>query len=111
MARAFSQHPIATDTVVWAQSQPGCKVRLGFPSAHVKPDFADNGLGDHDIDAVDPGQIYPADALEFTAEIEVRCMTLRLLVSFGCSRRLRGWLPNGGSHFGRLASNPVLEAL
>jgi hypothetical protein len=66
-------------------------VRFGLPSAHIQPDFADDGLGDHDIDTVDPGQIYAADALEFTAEIEIRGMTLRLLVSFGCSRCLRSW--------------------
>jgi hypothetical protein len=57
-------------------------VRFGFPSVHIQPDFADNGLANHDIDAVDPRQIYPADALEFTAEIKIRCMTLRPPVSF-----------------------------
>jgi hypothetical protein len=86
-------------------------VRLGFPSAHIQADCADDRLADHDIDAVDPGQIYPADALEFTAEIEIRGMTLRLLVSFGGARRRRGGLLDCSSRLGRLCSQSVRETL
>jgi hypothetical protein len=35
---------------------------LIFPPCHVEPDFADDGLGDADVDPVDPGEIDAADA-------------------------------------------------
>ena len=47
-------------------------MHLGFPSAQNQPDFANDGLGDYYIDALDLGQARPANALEFTAEVEVR---------------------------------------
>ena len=43
-------------------------------SGHIDPDFADDGLGDADINAVYPGQVDAADALQFLAEINLRSM-------------------------------------
>jgi hypothetical protein len=42
-------------------------VRLGVPARHIQADFADNGLGDADIDAVNPSEVDAADAVQFTA--------------------------------------------
>ena len=49
----------------------GRKVRLGLPACHVHVDFADEGLGHADIDAVDPGQVDAADAVQLTAQVKL----------------------------------------
>jgi hypothetical protein len=55
------------DAIIRTQPEPGRKVRLGFPARHIQADFADDGLRHADIDAVDPGEVDAADAVQFTA--------------------------------------------
>ena len=47
-------------------------MRLAFPARHIQADFADDGLGHADIDAVDPGQVDAADAVQFPAQVKLR---------------------------------------
>ncbi len=53
-------------------------MRFGLPARHVHADFADEGLGHADIDAVDPGQVDAADAVQFMAQIKLWRMAPRL---------------------------------
>ena len=59
------------------------KVLLGLPATHIQADFADHGLRDADVDAIDPCQVDPADAVEFATEIELRRMTASFSASLG----------------------------
>ena len=63
MASSSSEHFVPTDAIVWAESQPGSKVRLSFPSAHVQSDLAYHRLRDEHIHAIDARQIHSGDAL------------------------------------------------
>jgi hypothetical protein len=54
-SRPFSQDLVATDAIVRTQPQPGDKVILAFPFAHIISGFADDRRRGHHIDAVDPG--------------------------------------------------------
>ena len=45
------------------------------PAGHIKADFADHGLCDADVDAIDPCQVNAANAVELATEIELRGMT------------------------------------
>lgn len=63
MTSSSSEDFVAADAVVRAESQPGSKVRLSFPSAHVQTDFADDRLGHEHINAVDARQIHSSDEL------------------------------------------------
>jgi hypothetical protein len=49
--------------MIRTQPEPGREVRLSFPTRHIQADFAEDGLGHADIDAVDPGQVDAADAV------------------------------------------------
>jgi len=93
-------------------------VPLVLPWSHVHADFADDGLGDDDVDAVDPREVDAADPLELAAEVELRGMALRLFVPLGpacrgvrrsrrcrCGRRARG----GGGKLGREALEMRLQ--
>ena len=40
---------------------------LVCPAGHIEADFADDGLDHTDIDAVDPGQVNAANAVELAA--------------------------------------------
>ncbi len=55
-------------------------MRLGLPAVHVEADFADEGLGYADIDAVDAGQVDAGDARELLAEIKLRRVGTRFPV-------------------------------
>jgi hypothetical protein len=52
-------------------------MRLGLPACHIQADLADDGLGYADIDAVDPGQVDAADAVQFAAQVKLRRMAAR----------------------------------
>jgi hypothetical protein len=56
---------------------------LVLPARHVEADFADHGLGDANIDPIDPREVDTADAMEFTAQIELRGMAARLPAPLG----------------------------
>jgi hypothetical protein len=58
-------------------------VRLGLPARHLQADFADHGLGRADIDAVDPGEVDAADAVDFTTQVELQGMAARLPAPLG----------------------------
>ena len=73
-------------------------MRLGLPARHVHADFADDGLGDADVDAVDAGQVDAADAVQFTAEVELGRVAAGLPSPLG--RRCGGG--RGGSPSGRV---------
>ena len=84
MASTSSEHFVSADSIVWAETQPGSKVCLGFPSTHVQSHFTNKRLRDHYIDAVDPRQIHSADVLQLVGEMEVRIiLVLFLLLSRG----------------------------
>src|SRR5215470_11901550 len=82
MTRPSCQHSVAADAVVRAESQPGSKVRLSFPSAHVQSDLADDRLGDEHINAIDARQIHSSDALQFIGKIEVGSVLVLFLLLF-----------------------------
>ena len=67
MPGAFANHLASGDAIIRTQPEPGRDVRLSFPTRHIQADFAEDGLGHADIDAVDPGQVDAADAVQFTA--------------------------------------------
>ena len=71
MPGAFANHLAAGDAIIWTQPEPGGEVGLGLPARHVHADFADEGLGDADIDAVDAGQVDAADAVQFPAQVKL----------------------------------------
>lgn len=79
-------------------------MRLGVPARHIQADFADERLGHADIDAVDPGQVDAADAVEFTPQVKLWRMAPRFPTSLapraprllrGCLGGLRVWGPVG----------------
>ena len=47
-------------------------MRLGLPARHIHTHFADDGLRHADIDAVDPGQVDAADAVQVPTQIRLR---------------------------------------
>src|ERR1700704_2295680 len=73
-----TKHLAAGDAIVRTQAQPGGKVVLVLPTRHIQADLADHGLGDPDVDAIDPGQVDAADAVQFTTQIKLRSMAARL---------------------------------
>ena len=76
------EHFVPTDAVVWTESQPRSKVRLGFPSAHVQSHFTDERLGHYHIDAIDARQIHSGDALQLLGKMEVRIILVLFLLLF-----------------------------
>jgi hypothetical protein len=54
MACASPDYLVAGDAIVGAQSQPGNEVPFCFPTTHIKPDFGQDRLRDHDVDSIDP---------------------------------------------------------
>jgi hypothetical protein len=52
-------------------------MRLGLPPRHIHADFADDGLGDGDIDAVDASQVDAANAVQLAAQIKLRRVAAR----------------------------------
>ena len=58
-------------------------MRLGLPARHIHADFADEGLGHADINAVDPGQVDAADAMQFTAQVKLRRVAARFTAPLG----------------------------
>src|ERR1700682_5090027 len=63
------------DAIIRTQAQPRGKVPFGLPARHLQPDFADDGLTDAHIDAIDSGQVDAGDAVEFAAQVKLRRMT------------------------------------
>ena len=63
---------------------------LVLPARHIQTDFADDGLGDADVDPIDPRQVDTADAVEFAPEVELRRMTACLSSAFDVRPCLRG---------------------
>ena len=62
---------------------------LVFQRVMSSADFADDGLGHADIDAVDPGQVDAADAVQFMTQVKLRGMAARFPPSLGTrSQRL-----------------------
>ena len=82
MASSSSEHFVSADAVVWTESQPGSKVGLSFPSAHVQSDLAYHRLGDEHIHAIDARQIHSGDALQFLGKMEVRIVLVLFLLFF-----------------------------
>ena len=82
MTSSSSEHFIAADAIVGTDSQPGSKVRLRFPWAHIQSHFTDDRLCDDDIDAIDARQIYSGDALQFIGEMEVWIILVLFLLLF-----------------------------
>jgi hypothetical protein len=80
---AFANHLPAGDAIIRTQPEPGREVRLGLPARHIHADFADDGLSHADIDAVDPGQVDAADAVQFTAQVKLRGMASRFSSPLG----------------------------
>ena len=82
MTCSATEYLVSADAVLWAESQPRSEVRLGFPPAHVQSYFADERLGHHHIDVVDPRQIHSCDALQFIGEMEMRIIVVLLSLLF-----------------------------
>ena len=82
MTRTTTEHFISADTVVWTESQPRGKMRLGFPSAHVESHFTYERLGNHHVDTIDSRQIYSRDALQFIGEVELWIILVLLALLF-----------------------------
>src|SRR5262245_41382688 len=72
---ASTKHLAAGDAIVRTEPEPGGEMVFGGPPRHIETDFADHGLGDADVDAIDPREVDAADAVEFATEIELRGMT------------------------------------
>ena len=91
---ASANHLASGDAIVWTEPEPGREMRLGLPAHHVHADFADEGLGDADINAVDPGQVDAADAMKFMAQVKLRRVAARFTAPLGtrAPRCLRGRL-------------------
>jgi DNA replication protein DnaC len=87
---ASTDHFAARDPIVGRQSEPRGEMVLVRPARHVESDFADDGLRDADIDAVDAGQIDAADALQLARQVELRRVTARLPAAFGVRLTMRG---------------------
>jgi hypothetical protein len=96
MAGAAAQDLVAAGAIVGTEPEPRGEVRLGSPAGHVEAHFADEGLGDPDIDAVDAREIDAADAGEFVPQIKLRRLRSRL-AGRPAGRRLRGVA--GGARF------------
>ena len=114
---ASAQHLPASDAVIRTQAQPRRTMVLVGPARRVKADFADHGLCDADVDAVNPGQVDPADAVEFVTEIELGSMTASFSSPFRpCTPRIwgwrRGWFAVGGrAHLvGEACPSPIRDA-
>lgn len=60
-------------------------------------DLGEEGMGDADANAVDLGEVDPADAVEMGAQVEGRLVTLGLLFGFGERRQGigGGWVEQG----------------
>jgi len=72
--------------VVGAHAQPGSKVLDGRPGAHVHADFAEQLVGDEDVDTIDLGQVHAGHLVEIQAEVEGR----RIAAGFA-GGALGGW--------------------
>jgi hypothetical protein len=64
---------------------------LILPPRHVQPHFADHGLGDAHVDAIDPREVDTADAMQFLPQVKPRRMAARLPPPLGTGASLRGW--------------------
>jgi hypothetical protein len=78
VASASAQDLVAAGAIVGTEPEPRGEMGLGLPAGHVEADFADQGLGDADIDAVDAGEIDATDAGELVPEIKLRRLRSRL---------------------------------
>ena len=58
------------DTVVRTSAEPRGEVFFGLPPAHVQADRRDEGLSGEDLDAVDAGQVYAADAVQLGVQLK-----------------------------------------
>src|SRR3954470_25014301 len=67
VAGSATINPPSGDLVVGTQPEPGSKMRLGGPAAHVQSHLGEDGLRNHDVDSIDAGQIEAADAIQFAA--------------------------------------------
>jgi len=83
---ASPDHFPARDPIIGTHAQPRSEVMLVLPAGHVESNFADDGLRDADINAVDARQIDAADPLQFAAQVELRCVTASLPATFGVRR-------------------------
>jgi len=54
-ACSSAQYLVSANAIIRAESQPGYKMDLRFPSTHVEPDFTDEGLCGHHVDSIDLG--------------------------------------------------------
>src|SRR5260370_40264842 len=60
-----------TDFVVRRQLQPGNKMVLGLPLAHIPSYFADHRHRRHDIDAIDLGQVRTGHAKQLLPQVKL----------------------------------------
>src|SRR4029453_10335402 len=51
---------------------PGGEVVLVLPARHVEPAFADKGLRDADVDAIDAREIDATDSVQLSPQVELR---------------------------------------
>jgi hypothetical protein len=58
--------------VVWTQPQPGGKLLLCFPAAHVHTDFGNDGLHGLDLQARDLRQVDSCNTAQVVLEAETR---------------------------------------
>src|SRR5215472_5193933 len=70
MLGATAEHLTAGNPIVGAQAQEGSKVSLAGKAAHINPYLGDDGLGIHDIDAVDLGEVGPTDSVYLSPQIK-----------------------------------------
>jgi hypothetical protein len=85
---ASTDHFAAGDPIIGTQPEPRGEVVLVLPPRHVEPDFADEGLRDADVDAVDPRKIDAADPVQLSPQVELGRVTARLPAAFDARSRL-----------------------
>src|SRR5262249_1411863 len=73
----FPNDLVTADSVV--RTEPGNKMVLGLPFAHIRSRFANDRRRGHDIDAVDLGQVRASQAKQLLAQVELRLIALLLL--------------------------------
>jgi hypothetical protein len=59
-----------TDLIVRRQLEPGNKMVLGLPLAHIPSYFADDGHCRYDIDAIDLGQVRTGHAKQLFPQVK-----------------------------------------
>ena len=53
--------------ILTAQSQLGNEVPFCFPTTHIKPDFGQDRLRDHDVDSINPRKIHSGNPAALAA--------------------------------------------